>query len=77
MTNQANPVAYHLLELMVRIAPRMWTCCAYSMFQSEGSATDRSLVQRSHTECDVLMSVIRCNNNPLQCRMCRDYTNNV
>jgi hypothetical protein len=36
-------------------------CC-----QVEVSATDRSLVQRSGTEClCVLLDAIRCNNNPL------------
>jgi hypothetical protein len=35
----------------------------------EVSAIGRSLVQNSHKECNVLLSVIWCNNNPIQCRM--------
>jgi hypothetical protein len=35
-------------------------CC-----QAEVSATGRSLVQRSPTECDVSLSVSKCNSNPL------------
>jgi hypothetical protein len=43
-------------------------------YRVEAAATGRSLVQSSHTNCDVLMSDIRCKNNPLQFIMCKIYT---
>jgi hypothetical protein len=45
-------------------------CC-----QAAVSATGRSLVQRSPTECDVSLSVGKCNSNPLHLqRVCRCQT---
>jgi len=46
-------------------------------FKVEVSATGQSHVQRSHIQCDEFLSVIRCKNIPLKCKMCRVNTYNA
>ena len=58
--SKARVCGHHLLGLRVRIPPGAWmlvVCC-----QVEVSATGRSLVQRSPTDCDVSLCVIKGNN---------------
>jgi len=76
MANQPMPVAAHWLELWVRVSSGRWTSVpsAFVCCKVEVSGKKRS---HDHTECDVLMSVIGCKNNPLQYRMCRVYTYNT
>jgi len=77
MANQPNSLAAHWLEMRVRISPKLWTCCPYCMLLCGGTAKGRSNVKSSPTESDVLMNVIKWNNNLLQLRMCWTYTCNV
>jgi hypothetical protein len=43
----------------------MSVSCAFVRCKVEVSSTSRSHVQKSPTECDVVMCVIRSKNNPL------------
>jgi hypothetical protein len=54
--------AERLLGSWVRIPPGAWmfVCCECLCCQVEASATGRSLVQRSPTDCGVCLSVIKC-----------------
>jgi hypothetical protein len=53
--------AVHLLGLRFRIPPGPWTfvSCECSCCQVEVSATGRSLVQRSPTDCGAFLTVIK------------------